>query len=237
MQKNIYRFIFIVITLFLSACADRGMLAPVVESKWYAYNRNTSLHVVRRGETLYSIAFRYDQDYKKLAAYNRIRSPYKLLVGQVIRLQPSRKTQGYHTAQVANSRTYTQSRSFFSYHRYGRWLWPAKGRIVASFHPEQGKKGIDIVGHKGDKIYASQGGVVAYSGSGLAGYGNLIIIKHNNQFLTAYGNNIRNLVTEGQWIKSGQVIAEMGVIDRRYYGVHFEIRQAGHPVNPENYLY
>ena len=85
-------------------------------------------------------------------------------------------------------------------------------------------------------MHASSSGVVAYAGSGLAGYGNLIIIKHNNEFLTAYGNNARNLVREGQRVSSGQIIAEAGVIERKYYGVHFEIRKRGVPVNPLNYL-
>ena len=108
--------------------------------------------------------------------------------------------------------------------------------MVATFVPQQGKKGIDIAGSKGQKIQAAAGGVVAYAGSGLSGYGNLIIIKHNNQYLTAYGNKLRNLVKEGQHIRAGQTIAEMGVVDRRYWGVHFEIRKAGIPVNPLSYL-
>ena len=120
--------------------------------------------------------------------------------------------------------------------RYQSWLWPVNGRVATQFIPQQGKKGIDIAGMKGEKIRASSGGVVAYAGSGLSGYGNLIIIKHNNQFLTAYGNNLRNMVHEGQQVKAGQVIAEMGVVDRRFWGVHFEIRRAGKPVNPLNYL-
>ena len=79
--------------------------------------------------------------------------------------------------------------------------------------------------------------MVAYAGNGLPGYGNLIILIHDNQFLTAYGNNARNLVKEGQRVQSGQVIAEMGIIDHRFYGVHFEIRQAGHPLNPLDFLH
>lgn len=110
------------------------------------------------------------------------------------------------------------------------------GRVATRFIPQQGKKGIDIAGRKGEKIRAASSGVVAYAGNGLSGYGNLIIVKHNNQFLTAYGNNLRNLVKEGQKVKAGQIIAEMGVIDRRFWGVHFEIRRAGRPVNPLNYL-
>ncbi|MDP1603334.1 MAG: peptidoglycan DD-metalloendopeptidase family protein [Legionella sp.] len=107
---------------------------------------------------------------------------------------------------------------------------------MANFFPEQGKKGIDIAGKKGDIVRAASGGMVAYSGNGLSGYGNLIIIKHDGQFLTAYGNNLRNRVREGQKVKAGQIIAEMGIVDRKFWGVHFEIRKAGQPVNPMSYL-
>lgn len=85
-------------------------------------------------------------------------------------------------------------------------------------------------------MYAAADGVVAYSGNGLSGYGNLIIIKHNGQFLTAYANNLKNKVEEGQKVKAGQIIAEMGIIDRQFWGVHFEIRKSGQPVNPMLYL-
>lgn len=116
------------------------------------------------------------------------------------------------------------------------WLWPVSGRVVTSFVPEQGKKGINIASRKGEKVIAAAAGVVAYAGSGLAGYGNLIIIKHNYGYLTAYGNNSKIMVSEGQHVKAGQIIAEVGVVDRKYTGVHFEIRKSGIPVNPLNYL-
>lgn len=118
----------------------------------------------------------------------------------------------------------------------GSWIWPATGRVAATFSLAQGRKGIDIAGKKGEKIRAVSGGVVAYAGNGIESYGNLIMIKHNQQFLTAYGNNMRNLVHEGQHVTAGQVIAEMGVVDRRFWGVHFEMRQGGKPVNPLHYL-
>ncbi|MDP3704306.1 MAG: peptidoglycan DD-metalloendopeptidase family protein [Legionellaceae bacterium] len=223
--------------LSLSACADREVPAPVVESQWHAFNPNATRHVVMRGETLYAIAFRYDQDYRQLATSNRLRSPYTLSIGQVIYLQPMQRQRHSPPSPRVYQPTYTPRiiRSANRYHG-NRWLWPAHGRIVASFVPEQGKKGIDIAGRKGEKIYASTGGIVAYAGNGLAGYGNLIIIKHDNQYLTAYGDNLHNLVREGQAIQAGQVIAEMGIVDHRFYGVHFEIRKAGRPVNPMNYL-
>lgn len=239
------------ILLGLAGCGERDGLAPVTELNWRAANTRPTQYVVMRKDTLYAIAFRYDKDYRDLARENHIQSPYSLRVGQVIRIQPTfrtyvpqRNTQMYRSPRTQAHRyavkqapapqaTYARPVPFW---RSSRWTWPANGRVVANFVPTQGKKGLDIAGAKGDKIYAAGNGTVAYAGSGLAGYGNLIIIKHDSQFLTAYGNNARNIVSEGQTVHAGQVIADMGVVDRRFWGVHFEIRQAGNPVNPLNYL-
>ncbi len=233
-----------VILLTLSGCEEREVLAPVVELNWKEINNHKRQHVVARGETLFAIAFRYDQDYRNLAAANHLQSPYTLRVGQVLQLrhggQPAPATHAISpppSARRSNfSRHVVQPIFVESKQRNVSWLWPVRGKIVANYVPQQGKKGIDIAGYKGEKIQAAAGGTVAYAGNGLAGYGNLIIIKHDNQYLTAYGNNLRNLVKEGQQIHQGQVIADMGVVDRRYWGVHFEIRKAGKPVNPLNYL-
>ena len=232
------------VLLSLVSCGGREDLAPVVELNWRGANAQGARYVVKRGDTLYAIAFRYDRDYRELAAANHLYSPYSLRVGQVIHLQHT------HPLTAANPRArYTRRQSAARPHTTQQinpirrlfagtaaWTWPAHGRVVANFIPNQGKKGIDIAGKKGEKIYATRSGTVAYAGSGLAGYGNLIIIRHDNQFLTAYGNNERNLVREGQTIKAGQVIADMGVVDRRYWGLHFEIRRSGQPVNPLHYL-
>lgn len=230
--------------LCLSGCGQRDGLAPVVELNWRGATHNAKTHVVRRGDTLYAIAFANDQDYRQLASYNQLRYPYTLRVGQVVRLQPGnaqlvpRRTRA--AASRASERNYTRApsraSSLASFAAVGRWYWPAKGRVATTFLPKQGRKGIDIAGARGEKIHAAATGVIAYAGNGLPGYGNLIIIKHNNQFLTAYGNNSRNLVHEGQAVKAGQAIAEIGVVDRRFWGVHFEIRRHGVPVNPLNYL-
>ena len=244
------RYLLSVLLLGLSACGERYELAPVEELNWRDTNTHVKQHIVRRGDTLYAIAFRYDRDYRELAQFNHFSSPYALQVGQVVRLSPS-----YTNARSVASRPSYYAPALKQTPRYvrpalqrstphlpassgkGAWVWPAHGRVVANFYPNQGKKGLDIAGSKGAKIYAAGTGTVAYAGSGLSGYGNLIIIKHDNQYLTAYGNNARNLVSEGQSIKAGQVIADMGVVDRRFWGVHFEIRQAGKPVNPLNYLH
>lgn len=261
--------------LLLSGCEAReGGLAPVVDLKWkHGVKQQPYRHVVVRGETLYAVAFSYDQDFKQLADTNHLYPPYRLRVGQILRIKPEKKSVQHTTrrerstpsihyvippipskphgapapiqassspapkfvfkpmpipspAIVGKSTTFSNS----------QWIWPAHGHIATRFLPDQGYKGINIAGQRGEKIHAAAGGVVAYAGSGIAGYGNLIIIKHDNQYLTAYGNNARNLVTEGQRIKKGQMIAEMGMVERSYWGVHFEIRKSGMPVNPLNYL-
>jgi lipoprotein NlpD len=246
-----YKLCLLILIVLLSGCGTRQSLAPVVELKWHPHNPHTTTYRVKRGETLYAIAFRYDLDYRQLAAINHLKSPYALRVGQVLnvragaRVSPAKSYKAVNFAarprypqQNKTSRYYSRAKTSWSPSSMSgqKWLWPAQGRVAARFVPQQGKKGIDIAGRKGDMIHASSSGVVAYAGSGLAGYGNLIIIKHNDQYLTAYGNNSKNIVKEGQKVKAGQIIAEMGVIDRHYWGVHFEIRKDGRPVNPLDYL-
>jgi lipoprotein NlpD len=239
--KNFFCLFLIII---LAGCGTRNELAPVTELKWQPLSKYQKTHTVRRSETLYAIAFRYDTDFRTLARINNVRAPYALRVGQVLSLQgiarrplPSRTTysRGY-SRSVPRAKQRVIYSPVHNLRSSSGWMWPVSGRVVTTFIPYQGKKGINIACKKGEKIHASAGGIVAYAGSGLAGYGNLIIIKHNNEYLTAYGNNARNLVSEGQKVKAGQVIAEAGVIDRKYWGVHFEIRKTGIPVNPLNYL-
>jgi lipoprotein NlpD len=115
------------------------------------------------------------------------------------------------------------------------WLWPAQGTPVASFD-EVKNKGIDIAGKAGDPVLAAADGRVVYSGAGLRGYGNLIILKHNNTYLTAYAHNQTLLVKEDQSVRKGQKIAEMGNSDADRVKLHFEIRRQGKPVDPAKYL-
>ncbi len=117
------------------------------------------------------------------------------------------------------------------------WLWPTKGRVISKFsNAERGNKGIDIAGQRGQQIVSTAKGVVVYSGNALKGYGNLIIIKHNENFLSAYAHNERLLVKEGQSIKAGQKIALMGSSGTDSVRLHFEIRYKGKSVNPQRYL-
>lgn len=114
------------------------------------------------------------------------------------------------------------------------WSWPAKGKVLAGFNG--GSKGLDIAGEQGQAVLAAAPGKVVYSGTGLRGYGKLIIIKHNKTYLSAYAHNSQLLVKEGQAIAKGQKIAEMGSSDTDRVKLHFEIRKLGRPVDPANYL-
>lgn len=265
-------FLIFLSAFILTSCVERDDLAPVEEPTRARYvNLNATHYKVVKGDTLYSIAFRYDLDYRQMAEFNRLKSPYTLQIGQVLQLKSSgifssrpqliarntnplkptitsRNSLRTGTIAAAPNRVVTRvssatppisthslsSSSALNSSSNSSWAWPARGRVVENFSPLSGIKGINIEGKKGDKIYAAASGVVAYAGSGLAGYGNLIIIKHNDRFLTAYGNNLQNRVHEGQVIHKGQVIADMGIVNRKYWGVHFEIRQLGKPVNPLN---
>lgn len=116
------------------------------------------------------------------------------------------------------------------------WAWPSKGKIVASFNEGASLKGVDIAGKAGQAVFAAAPGKVVYSGSGLRGYGKLVIIKHNKTYLSAYAHNSQILVREGQAVVKGQRIAEMGDSDADQVKLHFEIRRMGKPVDPLRYL-
>jgi lipoprotein NlpD len=110
------------------------------------------------------------------------------------------------------------------------WTWPARGRVTATF--TDAGKGIDIAGAKGEAVLAAGSGRVVYSGTGLRGYGKLVILKHNETWLSAYAHNEKLLVNEGDVVKKGQKIAEMGASDTDSVKLHFEIRKQGSPVDP-----
>lgn len=121
--------------------------------------------------------------------------------------------------------------------KISQWLWPTKGRVIKTFSTgDQGNKGIDIAGQRGQPIVSTAAGTVVYSGNALRGYGNLIIIKHNDDYLSAYAHNDQLLVREGQTVTAGQRIATMGSSGTNSVRLHFEIRYQGKPVNPQRYL-
>lgn len=236
------------ILLLLTACAGSYQGAPVSERGNPASTKLTH-HVVTKGDTLFSIAWRYGQDYKALARSNGIARPYTIYPGQVIHLKGSRTSSPAQTktasakpkAETSRSKSATkirpQSQKPLLNAAPLKWRWPAKGKVIATFSSRNPlNKGVDIAGKLGESVVAAGSGVVVYAGSGLRGYGNLLIIKHSESFLSAYAHNRRLLVREGQSVKAGQKIAEMGSSGTDRNKLHFEIRKEGKPVNPMGYL-
>ncbi|AXK72416.1 LysM peptidoglycan-binding domain-containing protein [Lysobacter sp. TY2-98] len=212
--------------------------------------------VVQRGDTLYSIATRNGISVLDLASWNALPPPYTIYPGQRLRLYPgAARVTSVPTAPPRNGTTSTPRPStgtttsptvprpapppvVIAPPASGfAWRWPAEGGLVSRYVPgEPTKQGIDIGGTEGTPVRAAADGTVVYSGAGLVGYGELVIIKHNDQWLTAYGHNRKRLVNEGQIVKSGEAIAEMGHSGAPRDMLHFEIRYAGKPVDPLLYL-
>ena len=204
------------------------------------YGANT---VVRRGDTLYRIAASSGIAMRDLAAWNGISAPYTIYPGQRLALYPpSGARAGASKSALPSTRPAPQPQSTPALSAPPAdsgiaWRWPADGQLISRFEAgEPTKQGIDIAGAGGTPVRAAGDGVVVYSGSGLVGYGELIIIKHNDQWLSAYGHNRNRLVNEGELVKSGQQIAELGRSGAARDMLHFEIRYNGKPADPLRYL-
>jgi lipoprotein NlpD len=222
----------ILVSLLLTACNngwfdDFRSIEPIPKS---------GIHRVVHGETLYAIAYRYNLNLKSLARHNSLVPPYYIYTGELIYLRgyAPRAVQMMQRQLAKPQPAKSSSTKPDPIAPVSFWEWPAHGRIIGPFCALN--KGINISGQLGDPVYASAAGKVIYSGKGLRTYGNLIIIKHNNQFLTAYAHNEKNMVQEGDWVKPGQQIAEMGDTGTQRVMLHYEIRRSGEPVNPLNYL-
>lgn len=206
-------------------------------------------HKVKKGDTLYSIAWRYGHDYKTLAAWNDIKQPYLIYPGQTLRLKsPPRRVSQSSPAVAARPKPVDKPQSrppaatsstaaalppVRRRSRDGvlRWRWPAQGKLLTASLPTM-RGGINIAGRPGQRVMAAADGEVVYSGSALRGYGKLIIIKHNDTYLSAYAYNRELLVREGQVVTGGQQIATMGRDGKGRPALHFEIRKNGRPVDP-----
>lgn len=262
------------------------------------YNGDT--YTVRKGDTIFLVAYIAGKDVKEVAALNNIQEPYPLRIGQVLKLgntsqsvtpaAPAVQTvqqapKPMPTEPVKPQVTYTQAPNGTSYGSDGtvtgpikagtassspnqtpqvtattsvvptstastskdtntpassssiRWQWPTEGRIISGFSSaEGGNKGVDIAGTKGQAVKAAAAGKVVYAGNALQGYGNLIIIKHNDNFLSAYAHNDQIKVDEQDNVKAGQTIATLGSTGTNTNKLHFEIRYLGKSVDPTRYL-
>ena len=238
------------LAVLVSGCSSRPP-APVVERSSGPAKAEIpadGLYRVRRGDSLHAIAFKYGLDYRDIAWWNGIRTPYTIYPDQVLRLKPppARATASQPSSPsarptpeppAAQPKTTDRQARAVSASDPSAWRWPVNGRLLRTFNAgDPSRNGIDIAGKAGQPVHASAGGTVVYSGSGLIGYGELIIIKHSDRMLSAYAHNRKRLVAEGERISQGQKISELGQNDRNEQILHFEIRVDGTPVNPLNYL-
>ena len=202
--------------LLLGACAG----TPAVQPQTY---------VVRPEDTLYSVAWRHDLDFRDLARWNHIGADFRISVGEVLLLGPSAKLRAPPPAVHAATETLEHARETYPH----RWVWPTDRLAPARAAPGGG---ILLSGRLGQDVRAASGGRVVYTGSALRGYGNLIIIKHADSLLSAYGHNREMLVRDGQEVAAGQIIARMGEEGPQQPALYFEIRRDGKPVDPLPYM-
>ena len=252
MLKGICSSITMLSLVMLTACSlptSDKTLAPVHTGGVYSVGQGDE-YIVQPGDTLYSIAWVFDKDFREIATANNLGDDDTIHPGQHLVMRGHvplhstkkvamsvakpvivKKAPASHT--IKKSIKKTTVRTHFS----GHWQWPTKGKVVQGFSTRRtGNRGINISGRFGQSVKAAAAGKVVYSGSGLRGYGRLIIVKHNSTYLSAYAHNNRLLVKEGQYVRKGQQIATMGRDAKGNAILHFEVRKNGKPVNPKRYL-
>ncbi len=242
--------------LLVSGCSTPNSAS--VSSRSGPPSSRIMVHQVESGETLYSIAWRYDLDFRKLARANGIREPFVINRGQLLSLDTSKisnaaaktvnksvkkpkivasKAQSNVTVPSAKvtkslSNKPKPNSKAAVYSANWKWKWPIKGKIVEPYSLAKLNKGIKIKSVSRAAVRSSAPGVVVYAGEGLRGYGKLVIIKHNDILLSAYAHNDQIMVKEGQTVKQSEIISRLGSDGTMY----FEIRKDGDPVDPEAYL-
>jgi lipoprotein NlpD len=212
-------------------------------------------YTVKRGDALYSVAWKNRMDFRTLADWNGLKSPYTIYPGQTLRLYPPRGNKKSKASKQAGVKkradrrnvikkksASTKSKSLVKKSENEKasgmhWAWPSEGQLYSRFvSGDATRTGIKISGKKGQKIASAESGKIVYVGGGLIGYGRLIIVKHNNKYLSAYGHNDRLLVKEGDQVKKGDPIATMGTSNNGKAMLHFEIRRYGKPIDPSSLL-
>ena len=268
--------------ILVSACAGHPA-APIEDRSRPGTARGAQSYTVRRGDTLFSIAFRYGLDYRRLAAANAIARPYTIFPGQRLMLREARArsaagslaSRGSPTASAAPkvspaaakgtaakgtavkarpapppaktapapgqaapppaAAVSAQAASGAAPAASASWRWPAAGRVVRRFDGTL-NKGIDIAGPRGDVVRATRAGRVVYAGTGIAGYGLMLILRHSEEYLSAYGHSDALLVKEGDAVRAGQGVARRGSSGTDSVKLHFEIRRHGRPLDPLSVL-
>lgn len=238
----------------LSACSSRSLTRAPIEdrSRASANVGGTSVPVPTRplkgqenagkpgyytvvaGDNVFRIAKNYGRTLSEVARWNGLQDPYIIEIGDVLRVTPP-AGYGVATTQPVPPVGSASPLPPMVDDSAITWGWPASGPIAQGFDAAN-NKGIDIAGKAGDAVTAAADGAVVYSGSALRGYGNLVILKHNATFVTAYAHNQTLLVKDGQSVKRGQRIAEMGQSEADRVKLHFEIRKSSTPVDPMRYL-
>lgn len=227
--------------------------APVAQTA--ALTQAGAVHVVAQGDTLYSIAFAHNMDVRNLALANNLASPYTIFPGQRLSLSASAVSASALNAvpQIpaapageAAPDAGRRPQAAIDARRTGSvntrevdgvsWQWPADGRLLSTFSEASAARGIDIAGIRGQSVYAAADGDVVYAGSGIQGAGNLVIVRHNDRHLSAYMHNSAILVGEGDRVRAGDKIAEVGSGPNGRDMLHFEVRVDGIPVDPVRYL-
>ncbi|MDB4076289.1 peptidoglycan DD-metalloendopeptidase family protein [Porticoccaceae bacterium] len=235
--------------MLLSACSNYA--APVSNRAQPPSIRITT-HQVAAGESLYSIAWRYDLNFRLLARANGLSAPYSLRPGQRLTLKTTGISLNNRPASSSSAvvkatkipSTVVSSGAVKApipfkkkpkpevFSKNWQWKWPIQGKTVETFSPANLRKGVRIKGVSRSMVRPAAPGIVVYAGDGLRGYGKLVIIKHSEILLSAYGHNEKILVKEGQNVKQTEIIAKLGSKGTLY----FEIRKDGYPVNPSLYI-
>ncbi len=223
---------------------DPATLAPIKQLPGFENAGKPGYYTVKPGETLTKIGLDHGYSAKEIARWSNLENPNRIEIGQVLRVEPP--ATGVVVKPIANNTitptqpgkpaaTSSAVASTATEEEIG-WIWPTNGGTVLAGFDEIKNKGLDISGTLGDPVLAAADGRVVYVGSGLRGYGNLIILKHNNTYLSAYAHNKTLLIKEDQSVRKGQRIAEMGNSDADRVKLHFEVRRQGKPVDPAKYL-
>lgn len=254
MKRIVYPLI-VTTCLGLSACSTYETQAPIDDRSVGAASQPIQAgpghYMVMKGDTLYRISRNHGQSVADLVAWNNLNDANAINEGQILRVvPPGTEAAAVQTASVSDEAQDVQPISqteqavaapaenadMAASREVGGivWSWPASGNISRNFVEGQ-SKGIDIEGTQGQKVFAAADGRVIYSGT-MSGYGNLVIVKHTDDMLTAYAHNSQNLVSQGATISRGDVVAEMGNSGTDTVKLHFEVRNQGKPVDPQNYL-
>lgn len=232
--------IVLLISLFLVACSSN----KASTTKASAGSYTGPVYTVKRGDTLYRISRMTGSSVGELARLNGISAPYTLEVGQKIRVKSSSGSSSSSKKTVVAKTSKPRTTSTTSVAKVAAppvgskcWRWPTTGNVIMPFSDSDGgNKGIDIAGKRGQPIYASAAGTVVYVGNQLRGYGNLVMIKHNEEYITAYAHNETTLVNTSEKVTAGQKIATMGSSGSDSVNLHFQIRYRATAIDPQRYL-